>query len=103
MDQKLRKSGIEPLGDIPWGTHFCQFYKTREDLVSLLVPYFKAGLANNEFCLWVTAEPLNPEQAAQAMTEVMPDFVSYVSRGQIEIIPHDRWYFRDGGLDLQSG
>ncbi len=102
MDQKLRKSGIEPLGDIPWGTHFCQFYKTREDLVSLLVPYFKAGLTNKEFCLWVTSEPLNPEQAAQAMTEVMPDFVSYVSRGQIEIIPHDRWYFRDGGLDLQS-
>ena len=103
MDQKLRKSGIEPLGDIPWGTHFCQFYKTREDLVSILVLYFKAGLAANEFCMWVTAEPLNADDALQAMKEALPDFASYVSRGQMEIIPYHQWYFREGALDLGRG
>jgi hypothetical protein len=44
-----RISGIDIIGDIPWGTHFCQFYQTREDLIDILVPHFKAGLENNDF------------------------------------------------------
>ena len=96
----LRQSGIGNLGDVPWGTHFCHFYKTREDLLSILVPYFKAGLADNEFCMWVTSEPLKAEEAAQAMREAVPDFASYVSRGQIEIVSQDQWYVREGAVAL---
>ena len=46
-----RKTGISVIGDRPWGTHFCRFYETKRDLLDTLVPYFKAGLENNEFCL----------------------------------------------------
>lgn len=53
----LRPTGISGIGDIPWGTHFCQFYEDRQDLIDTLVPYIKAGLENNEFCLWVASEP----------------------------------------------
>jgi len=61
MGGNLRKSGIEALGNVPWGTHFCQFYQTTEDLTDILVPYFKSGLENNEFCFWVTSQPLGVE------------------------------------------
>ena len=44
MDVILRNTGIRVLGSVPWGTHFCQFYRTRKDLLDILVPYFKAGL-----------------------------------------------------------
>jgi PAS domain S-box-containing protein len=98
----LRQSGIDTLGDVPWGTHFCHFYKTREDLLSILVPYFKAGLANNEFCMWVTAEFLSAQEATQAMIEAVPDFASYVSRGQMEIVPHNQWYRKNGAPSLQK-
>ena len=37
----LRKSGINLIGDTPWGTHFCQFYETKDDLIDILAPYFK--------------------------------------------------------------
>ena len=53
----MRKTGIDALTGAPWGTHFCQFYQTAQDLLDILVPYFKAGLENNEFCLWVTGPP----------------------------------------------
>jgi hypothetical protein len=53
MNKNLRNSGINIIGDVPRGTHFCQFYQTREDLMDILVPYFKAGQENNEFCMWV--------------------------------------------------
>jgi hypothetical protein len=42
------------IGDIPWATHFCHYYKTKQHLLSALVPYFKAGLQNNEYCIWIT-------------------------------------------------
>jgi hypothetical protein len=44
MAVALRKSGIGFLGDIPWGTHFCHFFETKDDLLETLLPYFKAGL-----------------------------------------------------------
>ncbi len=40
-NKNLRYSGIGIIGDLSWGTHFCQFYQTREDLIDILVPYFK--------------------------------------------------------------
>jgi hypothetical protein len=61
MGAESRNSGIDLVGYVPWGTHFCQFYETQEDLVSILVPYFAAGLEGNEYCIWVTAEPLGEE------------------------------------------
>ena len=55
------------VGDMPWGTHFCHFYGTKEDLLDSLVPYFKPGLENDEFCVWVIADPLTEEEARSAV------------------------------------
>ena len=63
----LRKSGIKTLGHVPWGTHLCQFYNTKQDLIDILVPYFAEGLKNNEFCMWVTSPPLDVEEAKTAL------------------------------------
>ena len=99
MDGELRKTGIDIVGDAPWATHFCQFYQTKEDLLDILVPYFKAGLENNEFCMWITAEPLNRDEAMQAMAGAMAGFAQYLARGQIEIMPYTEWYLKDGIFD----
>ncbi len=58
-----RKSGVPLIGDLPWGSHFCQFYQTKNDLLDILVPYFTAGLNNNEFCLWAVSAPLDVNNA----------------------------------------
>jgi len=99
MSTELRKSGIDIIGDIPWGSHFCQFYRTPQDLLDILVPYFAAGLAANEFCMWVTSAPLDKAAAEKALAEAVPGFERYVRDGQIEIIPHDAWYLAGGGFD----
>ncbi len=95
----LRRSGIDLIGNVPWGTHFCQFYKSKDDLVDTLVPYFKAGLEGNEYCMWVTAEPLLVEEARKAMDTVIPDFNKYLGKGQIEIISYKDWYVKGDGFD----
>jgi len=96
----LRKSGIEVIDNIPWGTHLCQFYETKEDLINILVPYFAEGLRNNEFCMWVTSEPLSEKEAEKAMGKAVPGFDRYLKRGQIEIVPHTEWYLKDGAFNL---
>jgi PAS domain S-box-containing protein len=101
IEEKTRKTGIDAVGDAPLGTHFCLFYETKEDLTDILVPYFKAGLEGNEFCMWVTSEPLREEEAKEAMRKAVPNFDGYVERGQIEIVPHTEWYLKDGVFNLQ--
>jgi PAS domain S-box-containing protein len=92
VEDEMRISGIDVIGSVPWGTHFCQFYKTKQDLIDILVPYFKAGLESNEFCMWVTSEPLMVAEAQGAVDH----FDEYVHRGQMEIIPYDEWYLLGG-------
>ncbi len=98
---QLRNSGIDMIGDVPWGTHFCQFYGSDQDLIETLVPYFRAGLEANEFCMWVTAEPLGVEHATKALRKAVPDLDRRIKSGQIEIIPYTEWYLIDGEFDQQ--
>jgi PAS domain S-box-containing protein len=102
MRDEVRKSGIGVIGDVPWGTHFCQFYQTKIDLIETLVPYFKAGLKNNEFCMWVTADNLTTQEARKAMTKAMPDFSGYLKKGQIEILSYNEWYLEGGFFNSQN-
>jgi PAS domain S-box-containing protein len=99
MENAARDSGIDVIGRVPWGTHFSLFYQTKQDLIDVLVPYFKSGLKNNELCIWVTAEPLNAGEVKAYMAEAMPDFYAYFEKGQIEIIPYTEWYTINGGFD----
>jgi len=98
-EQAVRDTGIDVIGGAPWSTHFCQFYETKQDLVDILVPYFAAGLRNNEFCMWVTSPPLVEHEAEQALREALPDLDRYLEKGQIEIIPYSEWYLKDGGFE----
>ena len=96
-----RNSGIDLIGDLPWGSHFCQFYKTKKDLLDVLVPYFKAGLENNEFCVWVTSDFVDDDDALRAMKKEVPGFSEYLKKGQMEVFSYRDWYLKGGKFDLQ--
>jgi PAS domain S-box-containing protein len=81
-----RKSGIPLLGDLAWGVDFCQFYQTAGDRIEILVPYFRAGLENNEYCLWLVAGPSGPEEAGRILRENLPGFEDYINRDQLVIV-----------------
>jgi hypothetical protein len=89
------------VGDLPWGSHFCQFYKTKKDMLDVLVPYFRAGLENHEFCVWVTSDFLTTEDALKAMKKGVPGFDGYLSKRQMEIFPYTDWYLKGGSFDLK--
>ncbi len=103
MEEKGRKFGtyVNAVDTATWGTHLALFYLTKQDLVDILVPYFKVGLENNEFCIWITSEPLSETEAGEAMSKALPNLAQYLERGQIEIIPHTEWYLKGGAFNRQ--
>jgi hypothetical protein len=92
MNTALRKSGVNVLGDMPWGSHVCMFYESKEDLLDTVGPYFKAGLESNEFCLWAPSEPVTVEEAHLALSRRIPDFHRHLAAGNMEIVPGREWY-----------
>jgi C4-dicarboxylate-specific signal transduction histidine kinase len=101
MATEARKTGIEVVGDMPWGTHFCLFYETKEDLLEILVSYCKTGLEGGEFCLWVVADPLTIDEAADALKRAVPDLDRYLADSSIEIVSARDWYLHGGTFDLE--
>ncbi|MDB5024872.1 MAG: domain S-box protein [Mucilaginibacter sp.] len=102
MNEALRPTGIDVIGDIPWGTHFCHFYETEDDLLSALVPYFKAGLENHEYCIWVTSGHTTIEEAKIALMAVVPNLEQYMVEGCIEFLSHKDWYLNNGKFEVDS-
>jgi signal transduction histidine kinase len=94
-------SGIPQLGELAPGAHVGQLYRTQQDLLETLVPFFAAGLAAHERCVWVTSTPVSATQARAALAAAVPDLAHRERIGQIEIIDHGDWYTASG--DLSAG
>ena len=91
MASRGRHLGIDTLGNVAWGTHLCIFYETPEDLSNILGLYFKAGLENDESCLWITSGPSESQEAMVALKNFVNDLDYYISKGQIEILDASKW------------
>ena len=76
------------------------FYETTDDLLDTVVPFFEAGLQNNELCLWVCSGPLTLEEAHTALRLRLRKFDRHLAAGNIEIIPGVEWYLEEGQFDL---
>lgn len=101
MNNEIRDSGIDIIGNVPWGTHFCQFNQTTEDSMEISIPFLKAGLENNELCLWLISEHLNIEEAKEALRKTIPNFDVYQGRGQIELTACADWHVKEGIFDQE--
>lgn len=102
MQMKSRSSGIECIGPVPWGTHICHFYQSKSDLIDILVPYFKTGLENNEYCVWATSNPLSAEECLVELGEAVPNLDLYLNRQQITVTDSKTFYARQGKFDAES-
>ena len=92
------------MGEIPWGSHFCNFYETKQDLLDTLIPYFKTGLESNEFCFLGSLKfgLITVEEAKKALEQVVPDFERHFSDKNIEILNETDWYLEDNVFNLEK-
>jgi PAS domain S-box-containing protein len=81
-------TGINLMGDLPWGTHFCYFWETKQDLLDASAAFFQAGLQNHEFCLWIVNQPITEADALQALRPSIPALDRHIAEGEIEVVVH---------------
>src|SRR5438132_1708388 len=67
------------------------------DLADCLVPFFKAGLDNNELGFWITSDPLNARDARRLLGNLQPDLADREASGQITIVDFADWYLGPTG------
>jgi len=67
-----------------------------------MVPYFRAGLENKEFCLWILQPSITRRDALKALGLGVPDFDRYLSEGSLELVSQDQWYTDGGKFELAS-
>jgi hypothetical protein len=77
--------------DMPWGSHVCQFYDGKGDLIKMLVPYFRQGLERNEACVWLVGD-LTIEEAKNALAAAVPDLERFMDTGQMQIRHYTEFY-----------
>ena len=94
----LTDLGLPGVRRIPFGVHMCNFYRRREDLAAVLVPYFAAGLRANERCIWVTAEPLRAPDARDALRASGLDVEQAIDSGRLIIRDYADWYVQGDAL-----
>jgi hypothetical protein len=82
--------------DMPWGSHVCQFFDGKEDLVKMLVPYFKQGLDRNEACVWLVGD-LTVEEARDALAAAVPNLERFMDTGQMQIRHYTEFYTNGDG------
>ncbi len=83
--------------DMPWGSHICEFYDSKEGLLELLVPYFKEGLERNEGCIWIVAD-LTIQEATDALAAAVPDLRERMAKGQMQFAHHSEFHTHGGRM-----
>src|SRR5262245_7096569 len=96
-----RPSGIAGLGALSWGVHFCHFYRDAEGLAEAVLPFLQAGLAANEQCVWLAAEPLPAARARRLLRDALPNYPELEEQGRIEVVDGD-WHPSRGGAGFDA-
>jgi len=96
MRSNKRKTGISLIGELPWGSHFCQFYRNGTDLLDILLPYFDAGVESNELCIWVTSGSPDFGHPDGETDKTTAQLRSHVEQGRMDIITPDCWLALEG-------
>lgn len=102
MGKEVRKTGLDVLAKVPWGTHLCQLYNTIGDSLEVLGPFFKEGLVNNELCLWIYSQNSTYRDVVETIRNHVADVDEYLEKGQLIILPYTQWYIDDEGFDGQK-
>jgi DNA-binding CsgD family transcriptional regulator len=97
----LRKTGIRVASEMPWGSHICLFYETKEDLLDTNAAYIKAGLESNEYCVWAISEPITEEEARAVLRRDVLDLDDRTGI-QFEILLGYDWYLKGDEFDSKK-
>jgi signal transduction histidine kinase len=90
-----------PFGQVRWGAHLCHFFLTAEDVEEIAAPFFAAGLANHEKCIWIVNTPLTAERARARLANQVSQLDDRIRDGQLAIVDRADWLTRTGRIESE--
>lgn len=96
-----RETGIPLIGPTGWGTNICLFYETQSDLIETTVAFFKAGLENDECCIWSVSDPITVEMARAALIAQTPKLAELERAGAMNLTDTEQWDIQPDEFNLQ--
>ena len=84
-----------------WGSHFCYFYENKVNLLKVLTSFFKEGLENNEYCIWVISDFLTEQEIKDYFSKKYYNFDEYLIKEQLKFYNQKDWYKKSGSLNAK--
>ena len=98
---KMTERFIENLKSLKFGDHLCSLYENGEQQFSVVVPFLKHGLENNEKCVYV-ADENTPQEVKNAFKKANIDVQKYFDSGQLSVVVSKDFYIRDGEFESDA-
>ena len=101
MTTEMRKTGVDVVGDMPWGTHFCLFYETQSGSPRNIGPLLQSWIGEPGV-LPVGCRRTPYSGRCHACIETSCSWLrSILADHSIEIVSARDWYLQDGTFDLK--
>jgi len=91
------RTGIGRVTDLLWGSHICEFYEHHWDMLDSCAAYFKAGLEDNEMCVWVLPK-IWVHHGWTALQATVSSLQAAREQKKMEIVTVEDCYFFEGAL-----
>ncbi|GMR04495.1 MAG: hypothetical protein BMS9Abin23_0393 [Thermodesulfobacteriota bacterium] len=96
--QDIRKTEVNIMETVSRGSHVAVFYSAKQDLIEILVPYFKTGLKNNEHCMWVISDSITGTEMREALMAAI-DNLDADEKERIEVMDPREECADDGAIE----
>jgi len=87
---------------LTWGSHFCYFYENKVNLLKVLTSFFKDGLENNEYCIWVISDFLTEQEIKDYFSKNYTNFDEYFIEEQLKFYNYKDWYNNTGSINAKK-
>ena len=96
---EIRRSGIDVVGDRPWGTHFCNFYESKKDFSTCWYRFSKPDWKITSSVCGFSPNPCPSRKPGMDCARRCLSFDHYRSKRSIEIFDGRDWYLKGGTFD----
>jgi len=86
----------------PLTQHTSLFYNSEEEYLDIIIPYLKAGLEDNEFCLWIIPATLEVKDVQERLRKTVEGLDAYLEKGQLSIRDYRSFYLSDGVFSVEK-
>src|ERR1700757_4058051 len=82
------------LAGVKHSTRLCAFYETKDDLIDLVLPFFRGGAKRSDACVWMMPDSVVAEEAALRGRAA-------VAESGIELYAGRKFYLRESHFERE--